>query len=91
MGPGQARGAWLLLDIIDSPIWDAKLNHIKNREENGASALGGHCLSATRNNQLGFGGHGRRDAEEEACGGWSMWDGGVQLFEATNSAQKSII
>jgi hypothetical protein len=51
-------------------------------------ALGGRRLSATHNNQLGDGGRGRRDVGEEAHGGWSVWEGGVQSLEATNLTQK---
>jgi hypothetical protein len=51
-------------------------------------ALGGRRLSATHNNQLGVGGHGRRDVGEEARGGWNVWEGGVQSLEATNLIQK---
>ncbi len=60
----------------------------KNREENGASALGGRRLSATHNNQLGVGGHGTRGVGDKARGGWNMWEGGVQSLEATNSTRK---
>jgi hypothetical protein len=72
------------------PIWDTEINHIKNREENGASALGGRRLSATHNNQLGVGGCGRRDVREEAREGWNMWEGDVQSLEATNSKKKNV-
>ncbi len=51
-------------------------------------ALGGRRLLATHNNQLGVGSHGRRDVGEEVRGGWSVWEGGVQLLEATNSTHK---
>ncbi len=53
-------------------------------------ALGGRHLLATHNNQLGVGGLGRRDVGEEARGGWNVWEGGVQLLQATNSTQKNI-
>jgi hypothetical protein len=43
---------------------------------------------ATHNNQLGVGSRGRRDVGEEACGGWNVWEGGVQSLEASNSAKK---
>ncbi len=49
------------------------------------AALGGHRLLATHNNQLGVGGHGRRDVGEKARGGWNVWEGGILLLEATNS------
>jgi hypothetical protein len=91
MDPGQARGAWLLLAmLVGSHLGHRNKPHQKNREENGALALGGRRLSATHNNQLGVGGLGRRDVGEEACGGWNVWEGGVQLLEATNSMQKNI-
>jgi hypothetical protein len=51
-------------------------------------ALGGRCLLATHHNQLGVGGHGRRDVGEEACGGWNVWEGSVQCLEATNLTRK---
>ncbi len=41
----------------------------KIREENGASALGGHHLAATHNNQPTVGGSSREDVGEEARGG----------------------
>ena len=50
--------------------------------------LGGRRLLATHNNQLGVGGHGRRDVGEEARGGWNMWEGGVQFLEVMNSMGK---
>ncbi len=54
-------------------------------------ALGGCRLSATHNNQLGVGGHGRRDVGEEARGGWNVWEGSVLSLEATNSTQKNYL
>ncbi len=41
------------------------------------------------NNQLGVGGYVLRDVGEEARGSCSVWGGGVQSFEVTNSAQKN--
>ncbi len=37
------------------------------------------------NNQMVVGGRGRIDVGEEAQGGWSVWGGGIQLFEVMNS------
>jgi hypothetical protein len=45
----------------------------KNREEYGASALGGRHLIERHNNQIGVGDHGSRDVGEEALPGWSVW------------------
>ena len=41
----------------------------KNREKDGALALGGRHSPMTHNDQLGVGGRGGRDVGEEACGG----------------------
>ena len=41
----------------------------KNREKDGALALGERRLTMTHKNQLGVGGRGGRDVGEEACGG----------------------
>jgi hypothetical protein len=41
------------------------------------------------NNQLGVGGRVRRDVGEEVHGRCSMWGGGIQSFEVTNSTQKN--
>jgi hypothetical protein len=43
------------------------------------------------NNQLGVGGRVWRDVGEEARGSCSVWGGGVQSFEVTNSAHKKLI
>ncbi len=48
-------------------------------------ALGGCHLIGRYNNQIVVGGCGRIDVGEEAHGGWSVWGGGVQSFEVTNS------
>jgi hypothetical protein len=48
-------------------------------------ALGGRHLIGRYNNQIVVGGRGRIDVGEEARGGWSVWGGGVQSFEVTNS------
>ncbi len=45
----------------------------KNREEHGASALGGHHLTGRHNNQIGVSDRGSRDVGEEAPLGWSVW------------------
>jgi hypothetical protein len=42
---------------------------------NGALALGGRNFEGKSNNQLGVGGRGGRDVEEEARLVWSMWGG----------------
>ncbi len=70
------------------PFGTPKYTTSKNGEENGASALGGRRLLAAHNNQLGVGGRDRRNVGEEARGGWNMWEGGIQLLEATNSTRK---
>ncbi len=51
------------------PVWEAKWNHIKKYWGIGASALGGHHLAATHNNQPLVGGSGRGYVGEEAHGG----------------------
>ena len=63
----------------------------KNREIRQALALGGRRLMMRDNNQLGVGGCFRRDVGEEALGSCSVWGGGVQSFEVTNSAHKKLI
>ncbi len=45
----------------------------KNREQHGASALGGCHLIGRHNNQIGVGNRGSRDVGEEAPPGWSVW------------------
>jgi hypothetical protein len=45
----------------------------KNREEHGASALGGCHLIGRHNNQIGVSNRGSKDVGEEAPPGWSMW------------------
>ncbi len=63
----------------------------KNREIRQALALGG-CRSMMRDNdQLGVGGRIWRHIGEEAHGSCSVWGGGIQSFEVTNSAQKKMI
>jgi hypothetical protein len=57
-----------------------------NREIRQALALGGRHLMMRDNNQLEVGGCVRRDVGEEAHRSCSMWGGGVQSFEVTNSA-----
>jgi hypothetical protein len=88
---GSRAGTWRLVIARHAgwfPFGTPKLTTSKNREENGALALGGRRLSATHNNQLGVGGRGRRDIGEETPGGWNVWEGGVQSLEAMNSMQK---
>ncbi len=53
-------------------------------------ALGGRHLIGRYNNQLVVGGCGRIDVGEEARGGLSVWGGGVQSFEVTNSNNEKI-
>jgi hypothetical protein len=63
----------------------------KNREIRQALALGGRCSMMRDNNQLGVGGRVWWDVGEEVRESCSVWDGGVQLFEVTNSAHKKSI
>ncbi len=48
-------------------------------------ALGGPHLIGRYNNQIVVSGRGRIDVGEEVRGGWSVWGGGIQSFEVTNS------
>ena len=50
-------------------VWDTKAKPYKNKEKDGALALGGRRLTMIHNNQLGVGSRGGRDAGEEARGG----------------------
>jgi hypothetical protein len=60
--------------------------HQKIEKIRQALALGGRCLMIRGNNQLGVGGRVWRDVGEEARGNCSVWGGGIQSFEVTNSA-----
>jgi hypothetical protein len=73
-----------LIRLFGAPNEDTS----KNREIHQALALGGRRLMMRDNNQLGVGGRVWRDVGEEARGSCSVWGGGIQLFEVTNSAQK---
>ncbi len=77
---------WLIC-LFGAPNEDTS----KNREIRQALALGGRRSMMRDNNQLGVGGRVWRDVGEEARGSCSMWGGGVQSFEVTNSAQKKSI
>jgi hypothetical protein len=62
----------------------------KNREENGASALGGRHLIGRHNNQIGVGNRGSRDVREEAPPGWSVWgDVSASIWAAIQTTKKS--
>ncbi len=58
----------------------------KNREILQALDLVGRRSMMRDNNQLGGGGCVQRDVKEEARESCSVWGGGVQSFEVTNSA-----
>jgi hypothetical protein len=61
----------------------------KNREEHGASALGGRHLIGRHNNQIGVGNRGSRDVGEEAPPGWSMWgDVRASIWAAIQTVKK---
>jgi hypothetical protein len=53
-------------------------------------ALGGHCLVIRHNNQPIVGGSDRRDDEEDARPGWSVWGGCFSYFGAVNRTTKKI-
>ena len=55
-------------EALDALFGAPKQTPSKNREKDGALALGGCCLTMTHNNQLGVGGRGGRDVGEEARG-----------------------
>ena len=69
-----------LVPLVGMPNKDAS----KNREGDGSSALGGHRLVVRHNNQLIVRGSGRRDDEEDAWPGWSVWGGCFSFFGAAN-------
>ncbi len=72
------------------PVWGAKWNHIKNREEHGVSAVGGRHLIGRYNNQIGVGNCGSRDVGEEAPPGCSMWgDVSASIWVAIQTTKKS--
>ena len=55
------------------PVWGRNETTSKNREEHGASALGGRHLIGRHDNQIRVGDCGSRDVGEEAPPGWSVW------------------
>ncbi len=89
----HARRLWLglaeqwLVHLFGAPNEDTSTN----REIRQALALGGRRTIMRDNNQLGVGGHIRRDVGEEARGSCSMQGGGVQSFEVTNSAHTKTV
>ncbi len=61
----------------------------KNREEHGASALGGRHLIGRHNNQIGVGNRSSRDVGEEVLPGWSVWgDVSASIWAAIRTAKK---
>ncbi len=72
-------------EMAGSPVWEAKLRHIEKIEGKWCLGLGGRHLIGRYNNQIVVGGRGRIDVGEEVRGGWSVWGGGIQSFEVTNS------
>jgi hypothetical protein len=75
MGPYMARGLGCTLVAVCSFVWDSKTQHIKIRERDVTSALGGHLLVGQHNNQPKVGVLGRRDIGEGARPGRNMWGG----------------
>ena len=67
MGPCKARTIRLGGDAVGSFVWGAKKSPVKNREKDGASALGGRRLiKQTPNNQPRVRGSSRGDVGEKA-------------------------
>ena len=65
-----SRAALGLLSPRMAPLFGTpKPTPSKNREKDGALALGRRHLTMTHNNQLGVGGRSGRDVGEESCGG----------------------
>jgi hypothetical protein len=60
----------------------------KNIEAHDASALGGHHLTATHNNQPIVGRNGGVDVGEEACGDKSVWEEVIALIWAAIQTMK---
>ncbi len=77
----------MLVCLFGAPNEDTS----KNREIHQALALVGRYSMMRDNNQLGVGGRVWRDVGEEARGSCSVWGGGVQSFEVTNSAHTKLI
>ena len=57
---------------------------LKIKEGDGSSALGGRRWVLRHNNQPIVGGSERRDDEEDARPGWSVWGGCFSDFGAAN-------
>ena len=68
-GTGKSRGVVFAFSDDGSLFETPKQTPSKNREKDGALALGVHRSRMTYNNQLGVGGRGGRDVEEEVRGG----------------------
>jgi hypothetical protein len=61
-----------------------------NREEHGASALGGHQLIGRHNNLMGVSNRSSRDVGEEAPLGWSMYgDVSASIWAAIQTTKKA--
>ncbi len=67
-----------LVPLVVMPNKDAS----KKREGDGSSSLGGRHLVIRYNNQPIVGGINRRDDEEDARQGWSVWGGCFSYFGA---------
>jgi hypothetical protein len=76
--------------MVGSPVWGTNTaSPIKNREEEGALAFGGHRLIKTPNNQPRVGGSGRGYVIAEADGGGgSAVEDSVQSFGVANGMKK---
>ena len=78
---GQPRAAAAAGELVSMCLWEAVaaegrpnlLHASKNRDMDGALALGGHHLVVTHNNQLGVSGRSGSDLGEEARGDQSVW------------------
>jgi hypothetical protein len=79
----QAPGGGFALAAAGSLGWDAELRCIKIRERDGSLAFGHRRLVVRHNNQPIVGGN-RRDDEEDAQPGWSVWGGYFSYFGAAN-------
>ena len=67
-GGGGGIGVYVSWEAVAAEGRPNLLHASKNRDMDGALALGGHHLVATHNNQLGVGGRSGSDVGEEARG-----------------------
>jgi hypothetical protein len=90
-GPTQGACGWVWRHDGWFACLGSQMKTHKKREIRQALVLGGRRSMMRDNNQLGVDSRVRRDVGEEAHGSCSVWGGGIQSFEVTNSAHKKSI